>query len=253
MGNSDDKPKNSERLRRVLDFIFGFENKRGDILDHWIYSADGFSLAPGDFYAAIEKALADRKIPGLSVTRQEFAEGGLLSDQRIYLRLLRERLAIVACAAPFGNVYFFSCRVVHVPALVRLWHISAVLTFFGATGLMFTAFMGPAFAITAQVTLLFALAGVLRNAGTSAFDDLDALLLRIPIVSTIYQNWFRVDTYYRDDTRTLYVKLLPKLIQEAAEEICAEKGIKLVRQYQFPPILRELFQPMPTRVEAPTI
>lgn len=249
MGNSDDKLKNSERLRRILDFIFGFENKCGDILDHWIYSAEGFSLAPGEFYVAIEKALADRKIPGLTVTRQEFAEGGLLSDQRIYLRLLRERLAIVVCAAPFGNIYFFSCRVVHVRCLVRLWHILATLSFFGGTGLLFTRFMGPTFAIVAQVALLFATCGVLRNAGTSAFDDLDALLLRIPVVSTIYQNWFRVDTYYRDDTRTLYVKLLPELIHEAAEEICAGKGVKLVRQYQFPPILRELFLPLPARGE----
>ena len=251
MGNSDDKLKNSERLRRVLDFIFGFENKRGEILDHWIYSADGFSLAPGDFYAAIEKALADRKIPGLTVTRQEFAEGGLLSDQRIYLRLLRERLAVVACAAPFGNIYFFSGRIVHVPALVRLWHIMAVLVFFGVTGLLFTTFMGPTFALVAQVALLFALAGVLRNAGTSAFDDLDSLLLRIPIVSTIYQNWFRMDTYYRDDTRKLYIELLPQLIQDAAKEICADKGVKLVRHYQFPPILQELFQPLPPRAEPP--
>ena len=247
MGISVDKPKMSERIRSVLEFIFGFENKRGDILEHWIYSAEGFSLSPGEFYAAIEKALADRKIPGLTVTRQEFAEGGLLSDQRIYLRLLRERLAIVACAAPFGNIYFFSYRVVHVPALVRLWHILAALAFFGGTGLLFTGFMGPAFAIVAQVALLFALCGVLRNAGSSAFDDLDALLLRIPIVSTIYQNWFRMDTYYRDDTRTLYVKLMPELVQEAAEEICAGKGVKLVRQYQYPPILRELFLPLPPK------
>ena len=251
MGNSNDKLKKSERLRRVLDFIFGFENKRGDILDHWIYSAEGFSLAPGDFYAAIEKALTDRKIPGMTVTRQEFAEGGLLSDQRVYLRLLRERLAIVACAAPFGNIYFFSCRIVHVPALVRLWHILAVLVCFGATGLLFTIFMGPTFALVAQVALLFALAGVLRNAGTSAFDDLDAFLLRLPIVSTIYQDWFRIATFYRDDSRKLYLTVLPDLIKAAAEEVCGEKGFKLVRQHQFPPILNELSQSLPPRTAEP--
>jgi hypothetical protein len=70
-------------------------------------------------------------------------------------------------------------------------------------------------------------------------------------VSTIYENWFRVDTYYRDDTWALYVKLIPKFIQEAAEEICAAKGVKLVRQYQFPPVLQELFQPLPPRMEPP--
>jgi hypothetical protein len=251
MTTRDDKPKNSDRLRRVIDFIFGFENKRGDILDHWIYSADGFSLPPGDFYGAVEKQLTDRKIPGMAIAKQEFAEGGLLSDQRIYLRLMRERLAIVVCAAPFGNVFFFSCRTVYVPALVRLWHIVVVLIFFNVTGALLIKPLGLAFAGFAQLALMFALVGVLRNAGTSAFNDLDALLLKIPVVSTIYQNWFRVDTYYREDTRTLYVKLLPNLIKEAAEAICAEKGIKLVRQHHFPPVLHELFQPVQPRTEDP--
>ena len=39
---------------------------------------------------------------------QEFAEAGSFSDQRLYLRLMRERLAITTCAAPFGNIFFFS-------------------------------------------------------------------------------------------------------------------------------------------------
>ena len=249
MPTPDDKPKKSERLRRVIDFIFGFENKQGDILDHWIYSADGLSISSGQFYSSIEKQLADRNIPGMTVVKQEFAEGGLLSDQRIYLRLMRERLAIVACAAPFGNIYFFSCRTVDVPALVRLWHIVAALVFFNVTGALLVIPLGLPYAFIAQIALLFALVGVLHNAGTSAFNDLDALLLKIPVVSTIYQNWFRVDTYYRDDTRTLYVKVLPNLIKEAAEEICAEKGVKLVRQYRFPTALHELFRPVSPQTE----
>jgi hypothetical protein len=251
MATPNNKLKKSERLRRVLDFIFGFKNKRGDILDHWIYSADGFSLAPGEFYGAVEQQLAIRNIPGMAVARQEFAEGGLLSDQRIYLHLIRERLAIEACAAPFGNIYFFSCRTVYVPALVRLWHIVAALVFLNVTSALLIVPLGLTFAGIAQITFLFAFVGVLRNAGTSAFDDLDALLLKIPIVSTIYENWFRVDTYYREDTRMLYVKLLPKFILDAAEEICGAKGVKLVRQHQYPPILQELFQPLPPPKEEP--
>lgn len=251
MTTAENKPKKSERLRHLIDFIFGFENKRGDIWDQWIYSVEDFSLAPGDFYAAVEQQLAARKIPGLQIVRQEFAEGGLLSAQRLYLRLMRERVAIDTCAAPFGNVYFFSCRTLHVPALVRLWHILAALSFFNATGGLLMLLLGIKFGLIAEIALMFALVGVLRNAGTSAFDDLDALLLRIPVIATIYEDWFRVDTYYRDDTRTLYVKLLPNLIKEAAEEICAEKGLKLVRQYQFPPVLPELFQPLPPPMVEP--
>jgi hypothetical protein len=188
MTTAENKPKKSERLRRLIDFIFGFENKRGDVWDQWIYSVEDFSLAPGDFYAAVETQLAARKIPGLQIVRQEFAEGGLLSDQRLYLRLMRERLAIDTCAAPFGNVYFFSCRTLHVPALVRLWHILAALSFFNATCGLLMLLLGIKFGLIAEIALMFALVGVLRNAGTSAFDDLDALLLRIPVIATIYED-----------------------------------------------------------------
>lgn len=249
MDERGDKPKTSERLRRVLEFIFGFENKRGEILDDWLYSAEGFSLSPSEFYTAVEKQLEPMKVPGMKVSHQEFAEGGLLSDQRVYLRLMRERLAIVTCAAPFGSIYFFSCRVVHVPALVRLWHLMAVTAFFFTVIILFIKPLGLTFAAIAMVTLIFAMVGVMRNAGSSAFSDLDALLLKIPVVATIYENWFRVDTYYRTDTRTLYCKLLPDLIKKAAEEICADKGIKLVRRDVDSPVLAELHQPMPPRKE----
>jgi hypothetical protein len=76
------------------------------------------------------------------------------------------------------------------------------------------------------------------------------LLLKIPVVATIYEDWFRVDTYYRDDTRTLYLKLVPGIVQAVADEISAAKGIKLVRQHKFPPpLLHELFLPLPPRKE----
>ena len=243
MEKSGDKPKTGECIRRCLEFIFGFENKRGDLLDHWLYSAEGVSLSSREFYVLVEKYIAGLKIPGVSIVRQEFAEGGLLSDQRLYLRLMRERLAIDACAAPFGDIYFFSCRTVYVPALVRLWHLAAIAVFFSAATFFLLKPLGMAFTVVAIVGLLFALVGVMRNAGSSAFADLDNLLLKIPVVSTVYENWFRVDTYYRADTRALYCKLLPELIRRAAEEVCAEKGIKLVRRNTNAPILEELHRP----------
>ena len=251
MATPDDKPKKSELFRRALDFIFGFENRRGEIVDQWLLPADGFSLDPDEFYSAVERRIADRNLPGMTVNREEFAEGGLMSDQRLYLRFLRERLSILACAAPFGKIYFFSCRVIHVRALVRLWHIIAALVFLEVTGLLLIKPLGLTFAGIAEIALLFALVGVMRNAGSAAFDDLDRLLLRIPVVSTIYQDWFRVDTFYREDTRSLYISMLPQLIREAAEEICAQKGFKLVRNDQLPPALKELFQPLPPRKEEP--
>ena len=250
MATADDKPKKSELLRRILEFIFGFENKRGELINHWIDSASEFSLPPGEIYATVEKELSARKFPSVAISRVEFAEGGLMSDQRLYLRFMRERLAVEVCAAPFGTEYFFSCRTTYIPTLVRLWHIVATLAFFVLVEGLLIKPLGVTFGIIAVIALMFALVGVMRNAGSGAFADLDALLLKIPVVATIYEDWFRVDTYYRDDTRTLYLKLVPGIVQAVADEISAAKGIKLVRQHKFPPpLLHELFLPLPPRKE----
>ena len=244
MPSSPDKPKKRELVRAILDFIFTFRNTRGDILDdRWLYSAEGVSLQPQDFYSSVEKQLASRKIPNLQILRVEFAEGGLLSNQRQYLRLMRERLAIDACAAPFGNHFFFSCRIVYIPALVRLWHLAVAFLFFYVIGGLLVLLLGFPFAVIALVALLFAIAAVFRNAGNTAFSNLDTLLLKIPVVSTIYEDWFRMETYYRVDTRKLYLSLLPELIRAAAEEVCGDKGLKLVEQSGTSPIMTDLHLP----------
>lgn len=249
MATTNDKPKTSEwlrpLLRRWIDFVFTFENKKGDVVKSWLCHADGFSFSPQEFYANVEQRLAPRKIPGMEITRVRFAEGGLLSDQRIYLRLKRERLFIDACAAPFGNIFFFSCRTVYVPALVRLWHLLVAGAFFGGMELLLIQLLGVTFATIALIALVFALVGVLLNASLDGFSDLDAILLKIPVVSTIYEDWFRVETYYREDTRALYLELLPQFIQQAAEEICAAKGVKLESQFQRSPPLGDLDKPLP--------
>jgi len=247
MANRELKSKRGEILRAWFDFVFGIENKKGDILGHWIAFHDNFSFSPQEFYEAIEKELQARKIPGMEISREEFAEGGLISDKRIYLRLFRERLALYTCAAPFGSGYFFSCRTVYVPALVRLWHIVAAFVFFNIISALLVKPLGITFAGVAMIALVFALAGVLRNAATAALSDLDALLLKIPGVATIYEDWFRADTYYRHDTRLVYLQRIPELIKELAEDITAAKGARLEQQYQLQPILGELYKRVPPR------
>ena len=248
--NSDLKSKKGEILRAWFDFIFGFENKKGDLLGHWIAFHDNFSFPPQEFYETIEKELQARKIPGLEISHEAIAEGGMLSERRIYLRLFRERLALDTCAAPFGSGYFFSCRTVYVPALVRLWHIVAALVFFSVVGGLLVKPLGIMFAAIAMVALMFALAGVMRNAATSPLSDLDTLLLKIPGVATIYEDWFRADTYYRSDTRLIYLQRIPELIREIAEDITATKGARLEEQYLLAPIFGELYKRVPPRNKA---
>jgi len=232
-------------MRRLMDFVFGFKNKRGEVLDYKLAHADGLNFPPQEFYAKVEAVLAARKFPGLEISRVPFAEGGLLSDQRTYLRLMRERLCLDTCAAPFGNIFFFSTRTVYVPALVRLWHILAVLFFFQTAAALLIIPLGFTFGTVAVIALVFALAGVLRNASSGGCSDLDTLLLQIPVVATIYEDWFRVETYYREDTRNLYLQLLPKFIEELAEDTCAAKGVRLEPQFRLTPPVSDLNKPLP--------
>jgi hypothetical protein len=249
MGDTGIKSK-KEVLRSIFDFIFGFENKKGEILDHWIAFHENLSFPPQEFYDMLAGELAARKIPSMEISKEEFSEGGLIADKRIYLRFFRERLALYTCAAPFGRGYFFSCRTVYVPALVRLWHILAALFFLAVVTCTFLPLLGFNFTIYAMVALVFALGRVFKNAAATGVSDVDGLLLKIPVVSTIYENWFRADSYYRIDTRTIYLQQIPALIKQLAEEITAAKGAKLVQQFKFAPILGELYKPVapsPTR------
>ncbi len=119
----------------------------------------------------------------------------------------------------------------------------AALLFFFTIGIWLIQLLGFVFAIIAFVALLFAIAATFRNAGSTATSDLDSLLLKIPVVATIYEDWFRMETYYRMDTRTLYRTILPDLIRAAAEEVCGEKGLKLIPQPEEEPIPVQLQRP----------
>lgn len=221
-------------------------------MDHWVAFLDDFNYSPKEFYAAIEKELEARQIPGMTISRDEFAEGGMLSGKRIYLKLCRERLVIYTCASTFGTGYFFSCRTMYVPALVRLWHILAVLLGFGVLGWLLLKPLGLVFTGIALVALLFALIDVMRRAAGSAFGDIDAFLLKIPGISTIYEDWFRAETYWREDARMAYLQRVPAIIKATAEETTAAKGAKLVQQFQRSPIFGDLYHPVPPQRDLAT-
>ena len=230
--------------------IFGFKSKKDEVLDHWISFADGFTLPPQEFYAAVEKALADRKVPRLDMSRVDYAEGGLLSEKRIYLRMLRERLAFDLCAAPFGTTYFFSCRTVHSPPVVKLWHLLVIAILLLGVYMLLNYLLGFEYACIAMVALVIAIAQVFQNAISLGLADLDNALMKIPAIGPVYESWFRKETYYRLDTRLVYLKLVPEIIRQVADEVTGAKGIKLTQQYERAPIFGELYKPVPPKPKA---
>lgn len=224
--------------------MFGSKSKQNEVLNHWIAFSEGFDISPLEFYERVEKELAILKIPGLAISREEFAEGGILSDKRIYLRMIRERLAFDACAAPFGTRFFFSHRAIYTPAVLKFWHIIVVIIFLNIISYPLGPLLGVNLAIVAYIGLIIALIATLHNVAVLKLTDLDTFLLKIPAIGPIYERFFRKETYYRFDTRLLYLQTVSELIQKLAEEVTAAKGVKLVRQYQRAPILGELYKPI---------
>jgi hypothetical protein len=217
--------------------------KQAEVLSHWYALVPGFNTSSKDFYDSVEQELKARQVPELKSERVAFSEGGLLSDNREYLRLTRERLVFDICAAPFGTSFFFSCRFAELPKLVRIWHLVILLP------VLYFAVMGAwnyaGFWKGSGLLILFAIFAwyLLRNAvalGLKAFDD---ALLNIPVISVIYQAWFRTDSYYRQDTRLMYHDTVDEVVKQKVEEVTGVKGIKLLRFNEHDPILSELYKP----------
>jgi hypothetical protein len=111
--------------------------------------------------------------------------------------------------------------------------------------------LGMEFAGIAFIALLVAIVETFRNAVSLNLSDLDNVLMKIPALGPIYERWFRKETYYREDTRLLYLKLVPDIIKKVAGDMTGEKGIKLMQQYERAPILGELYKPVPPREAGP--
>src|SRR5258706_14918319 len=84
--------------------------KDDELIDYTYYFFDNFQTSVAEYYDSIEKELKARKVPDLDTQRITWSEGSLLSANRVYLRMARERLVFDICAAPFGTSFFFSCR-----------------------------------------------------------------------------------------------------------------------------------------------
>jgi len=234
--------------------MFNFlKEKEAPPLQHWIAFANGFHYAPSEFYDAVEKELKAKQVPGMEMSRIEFAQGGMLSDKRLYLRMMRERLTFDVCAAPFGTDFFFSCRMADIPVAVKLWQLLVVVVGLCTCVLLSLSLLTRVFGVEGLffcpiIWLVLLILGIyaLRNAVAMGLKDLDATLINSPVVSSIYQAWFRKETYYRVDTRLMYLEVVGSVVKKLAEDAIAAKGIKLTKQYEQSPILGELYKPVPS-------
>jgi hypothetical protein len=226
--------------------MFGFKSKQADVIDHWYTLVPGFHTPTHDFYESVEKELKEREVPGLEISHVDFAEGGVLSQKREYLRMTRERLVFDICAAPFGTAFFFSCRFAQIPAVIRLWQLLVVIVGIFVATMLALRFAGLILGGLLLLSILVFLIYMLRNAVAMGLNDLDAMLIKSPVVGPIYENWFRKETYYRLDTRIMYCDTVNAVVKAKVEETTGSKGIKLIRYMENCPMLSEIYKPNET-------
>ncbi len=181
----------------------------------------------------------------MELSRIEFPEGGLLSQKRIYLRMLRERLVFDVCASPFGTGFFFSCRTAEIPLAIPLVELAFAVVLGLSVAAILVYWLGF---ILGSVTVLLGLVGsvfVLRNSVSLGLQNLDTTLLQIPVLGPLYEVFLRKETYHRIDSRLCYLEVVPTIVKKLAEDTTAAKGVKLVRQYELAPVLGELYRPSP--------
>jgi hypothetical protein len=205
-----------------------WKRRKPEVRKHWYVLVLDFDTSTKEFYEAIERDLEARKLTGLEISRIEYAEGGLLSAKREYLRLRRERNVFDICSAPFGTTWFFSCRCSEIPMTLALWEAAlillaaAALVWFYAN--VFGWIAGPVLFAASLLSLLL----VMRNSVKLGLQDIDAAVLQIPVVGAFYEVFVRKDSYYREDTRLAYTDIVDRIVREKIDEVTGEKGVKLL-------------------------
>ena len=224
------------------EIIKRFFSPKIEVYNHWYAPVDNFEYVTADFYTRIEEELTARKVPGLEITRVELGEGGMLSGKRQYLRLKRERLVFDICAAPFGTSYFFSFRSVQLPLGIKPMEMLIFIVGLVLISSLLSKLLGTIWGFIALLAILGGSFWVMRNAVALGLKDLDAALLNTPVIGPLYEVLFRKETYYREDTRLMYLSTVDTITKTLVDEVTAAKGIKLVKRYERQPILGRLYQ-----------
>ena len=203
-----------------------WRRKKPEVLAYKYQLIDGMEGSTDELYKTIEDELAEREVPGIAITREEFAEGGLLSARRVYLRMRRERFVFDVCSAPYGKAWFYSYRFAEIPACLMLWEL--LLTLAVVTGIVFayTLLFGVLWGGVIISSTLIGLVILLRNPFSLGFVGLDDFLMRLPVFGIVYETFLRKETYYREDSRVMFLKLVAGIIVECAGKEMSEKGFE---------------------------
>lgn len=211
-----------------------------DVIFSWHHLIENFNTSPKEFYSLLEKAIARRQIPNLEISCVEWKEGGLLSANREYLRLSRERLIGYICAAPFGTGFFFSSRLGEISSRLTPFQMLVLLVILAIFFKVFISTLGSFWGSIVLVGLIGLLILFLRNAANKGLTNFDAILLKIPLLGSVYYTFFRPVTYFRYDAINSYADAVHSALLEVIDEVTKAKGIRL-SENERKPLMKSLY------------
>jgi hypothetical protein len=224
-----------------------------EIDSHWCMLIESLQASPAEFYRRLNQVIIDRKIPGLEGGLVDWREGGPLSAKRLYFRLLRERIVIDICAAPFGTGFFVSWRLGHVWLRLRFLAVFALII---AAAVALSATINPrnweyillryqrelVYGAAIAVLSVFCALVIMRAAVGAGLRDLDALLLHTPIVAGFYERFLRPVTYYRIDQAVMYQQAVHAAVMQVVDEMTEAQKLPRLSESERKPILRDYYK-----------
>jgi len=218
---------------------------------HWCTLIENLTASPAEFYRRLDRVIRDRKIPNLDQGQVAWPEGGLLSAKRIYYRLLRERIVIDICAAPFGTGFFVSWRLGEIWLRLNVAGFLILLIALAAGGLalydkyrlqlLFHPQWIP-WLIAGPVALLVIGLYVMRGAVASGLGNLDALFLHTPVLAGFYERFLRPVTYYRIDLALMYEQAIHAAVMQVVDELTEVQKLPRLSEDQRKPIRRDCYK-----------
>ena len=210
------------------------------VVSHWSILIENFQASPLAFYEAVEAALKRREIPTTKNERMDYQEAGVLSANREYLHVRREKLIFDICGAPFGTGFFVSWWLAEERSALHPVAKAMILVamLFAALWLFFQT--GITVGLVLLTMALFGLVAVLDLLVTQ--NDLDEGLVRsLPIIGLLFVWFCRPDSYYRLDSMEMFQKAVHNAVLEVIDTMTAEKGIRALSDTDRKPIMREFY------------
>jgi len=211
------------------------------VLSHWSTLIENFQASPLAFYQAVEAAIQRREVPATQNSRVDFKEAGLLSANREYLHVTREKLVFDICGAPFGTGFFVSWWLAE--EVPRLNPFVRVLVLFGM--ISFSLWMLWQFGLVAGTIVLSAVVfGGLAvvNTMAAAGDFNDDIVRVLPVIGLLYLWLFKPSTYYRIDTMQMFQTAVHNAVLEVIDNMTADKGIRALSESERKPVMREFYR-----------